>query len=94
MLAKLMVLHRQILFSLATGAMAEAIMIWTFAEQVPSLHRVSSNFWSSMLVSALMLFELLATTLIFFFADFHSIRSCSVYESVREVLKFTVVAAK
>ena len=40
LLAKLLVLHRQILFSLATAAIAEAILMRTSAEQVPSLHRV------------------------------------------------------
>ena len=54
-LAKLMVLHYQILFSLTT---AEAVLMQTSAEQVPSLHRVapkylklvtSSNFWLFML---------------------------------------------
>ena len=42
LLAKLMVLYRQILFSLATAAIAEAILMRTSAEQVPSLHRVPS----------------------------------------------------
>ena len=63
LLAKLMVLHHQILFSLATAAIAEAILMQTSTEQVPSLHRVaprylklvtSSKFWSFMLISALM----------------------------------------
>ena len=64
---KLMVLNRQILFSLAKADTAEAILLQTSAEQVPSLHRAapmylrlvtSSNFWSFMLLSALMLFML------------------------------------
>ena len=38
--AKLMVLHRQILFNLAIAVIAEAILMRTFAEQMPSLHRV------------------------------------------------------
>ena len=63
--AKLMVLHRQILFSLA---IAEAFLTRTSAEKVPSLHRVgprylklvtSSNFWPFMPISAPMLFVLL-----------------------------------
>ena len=41
LLVKLMVLHRQILFSLAIAANAEAILMWTSAEQVPRLHRVA-----------------------------------------------------
>ena len=41
MFAKLMVLPRQILFSLAIAAIAEAILIRNSAEQVPSLHRVA-----------------------------------------------------
>ena len=44
MLAKLMVLHRQILFSLAIAAIAEAILMWTSAEQVSSLHRDAVRF--------------------------------------------------
>ena len=63
--AKLVVLHRQILFSLAIAAITEAILVRISAEQVPSLHMVaprnlkvvkSSNFWPFMLISALMLF--------------------------------------
>ena len=73
LLAKLMVLHRQILFSLATAAIVEAILMQTSAEQVPSLHRVapgylelvtSSNFGLFMLMSALMLFALLVIILL------------------------------
>ena len=41
LLAKLMVLHRQILFSLAIAAIAEAILMRTSAKQVPSLHRIA-----------------------------------------------------
>ena len=41
MLAKLMALHRQILFSLA--AIAEAILMRTSVGQVPSLNRVASQ---------------------------------------------------
>ena len=66
--AKLMVLHRQMLFSLAIAAIAEASLMRTSAEQVSSLHRVaprylklvtSSYFRPFMLISALMLFVLL-----------------------------------
>ena len=55
--AKLIVLLHQILFNLAIVAIAEAILMQIFAEQVPSLHRVaprylklvtSSNFWPFM----------------------------------------------
>ena len=68
LLAKLIVFHRRIPLSLAIAAIAEAILNWTLAEQVPSLHRVapsylklvtSSNFWPFMLISVLMLFVLL-----------------------------------
>ena len=44
LLVKLMVLHRQILFSLATAAIAAAILMQTSAEQVPSLHRVAPRY--------------------------------------------------
>ena len=64
MLAKLMVLHRQILFSLAIDAIAETILKRTSAEHVPFLHRlvprylklvIFSNFWPCMPTSALTL---------------------------------------
>ena len=64
LLAKLMVLYRLILFSLTIAAIAEAILIRTSPEQLPSLHRVApsylklvtfSNFWPLMLKSALMI---------------------------------------
>ena len=66
-LAKLMVLHRQILFNQAIVAIAEAILMRTSAEQMPSLYRVapgylkrvkSSIFRPFMQISALMLFVL------------------------------------
>ena len=70
-----MVLHRQVLFSLAIAAIAEAILMQISPEQVPSLHRVAprylklvtaSNFWLFMLIiSALMLFVLLVMILLF-----------------------------
>ena len=66
-----MVLHCQILFSLA---IAEAILMWISAEQGPCLHKVaprylklvtSSNFWLFMLIPAPMLFMLLVMILLF-----------------------------
>ena len=59
LLAKLMVLHRQILFSLAIAAIADAILKRASAQQGPSLQGVasrylklvtSSNFWPFMLI--------------------------------------------
>ena len=73
LLAKLMVLHGQVLFSLSIAAIAEASLMRT-SEQVPSLQSVapryfklvtSSNFWPFMLISALMLFVLLVMILLF-----------------------------
>ena len=72
LLVKLMQLHLhcQILFSLA---IAEAILMWTCAEQVPSLHRVapryfklvtSSNFWAFMLISVPVLFVLVVVMIL------------------------------
>ena len=43
MFAKLMVSHHQILFSLAIAAIAEAILMQTSAEQVPSLFQYLSK---------------------------------------------------
>ena len=72
--AELMVLHLLIVFSLAIAAIAEVILVWTSAEQVPSLHGVaprylkvvtSSNVWPFMQISALMLFVLLVLLLLF-----------------------------
>ena len=74
LLAKLMVLHRRILFSLTIAAIAEAILMRTSAKQESSLHRVApsyfklitvSNFRPIMLISALMLFVLLVMILLF-----------------------------
>ena len=74
LLAKLIVLHRQILFSLTIATIAEAILIRVSAEQVPSLHRVSPrylklvtcfNLCLAVLISALMLFVLLDMLLLF-----------------------------
>ena len=75
---KLMVLHRQILFSLAIADFAKAILMRTSAEQVPSLHRVAPRY--------LKLAEILAVKanictdvvravrrdLALFYTDFHS----------------------
>ena len=69
-----MVLHHKILFSVAIVAIAEAILMRISAEQVPSLHRVSSrylklvtsfDFWPFMQIPALTLFVLLVTILLF-----------------------------
>ena len=69
-----MVVHRQILFSLVTAAIAQAMLMRTSAPRVPSLHRIvprylklvtSSKFWPFMLISALMLFVLLVMILLF-----------------------------
>ena len=77
LLAKLMVLHRQILFSLAIAAIAEAILMRTSA-----LHRVaprhlkqvtSSNVWPFTLMSAMMLFRAVGHDLAFFFSVLTSI---------------------
>ena len=73
LLAKL-VFHCQVLFNLDIAVTAETILMWTSAEQVPSLHRVAprylklviiSNFWLFILISALMLFVLLVMILLF-----------------------------
>ena len=100
--AKLMVLHRQFLFSLAIAAIAEAILMRTSAEQVPSLHRVaprylklvsSSNFLPFMLISTFMLFVLLVMILLF--SGLTSI-PCAVALSTSlfyAVLTFTIAAA-
>ena len=72
--AKLMMLHCQILFSLAIAAVAEVILIRTSAEQVPFLHRIVprylkrvtfSNFWPFMIMTAQMFFVLLVVILLF-----------------------------
>ena len=75
LLVKLMVLRCQILFSLVIVGIAEAILMQTSAEQVPSLHRVAPMYLK---VTALMLFLLLVMILLFSCADFHSICCCSV----------------
>ena len=54
-----------------------------------------SNFWLFMLIPALMLFVLLVIILLFSVrADFHSICGCSIYESVSEVVKSIIAAAR
>ena len=79
LLAKLMVLHCQILFSLAIAAVAEAILMRTSAEHVPSLHRVaprylklvtSSTVRPFMPISALVLLVLLVMISLFFLLSF------------------------
>ena len=71
LLADLIILHHQILFSLA---IAETILMRISAEQLPSFQRVaprylklviSSNFWPFMLIPALMLFVLSVMFLLF-----------------------------
>ena len=52
LLAKLMVLHRQILFSLAIAAIADAIMMRTSAEQVPSLQKVAAPRYLELVTSS------------------------------------------
>ena len=73
-LVKLMVLHSQILLSLAIDAIAEAIPMRISAEEVSSLYRVapryvklvtSSNVWPLILIYALTSFVLLAIILLF-----------------------------
>ena len=73
LLAKLMVLLCQILFNLATGAIAEAILMQFSAQQVLSLHRVAASYlklvtfssiWPFMLIPAL-IFVLLVMILPF-----------------------------
>ena len=71
MLAKLMVLHHQILFSLAIAAITEAILMQISAEQVPSLHRVASRYLK--LVASSNFWLLLLLIMILLFSDFHSI---------------------
>ena len=73
LLATLMMLHHHILFSLAIAAIAKAILMWTSADQVPSLHHVAAHlklvasFHSRpfMLISVLKLFVLLVMILLF-----------------------------
>ena len=101
LLAKPIVLHRHnnyILLSLATAAIAEAILMRTSAEQMPPLHRVAPSYSklvtssTFMLIFALMSFYAAGRNLALFCADFHSIWLCSVHESIGEVLKFTIAA--
>ena len=67
-----MVFTSQLLF--ISLAIAEAMLMWTWAEQVPSLYRVAPrylklvtcfSFWPCMLISAVMLFMLLVLILLF-----------------------------
>ena len=69
------------------------------AEQMPFLHGIaprylklvtSSNFWGFVLISALMLCALLVVVLL---NSLLTCMPCSVYESVGEVLKFTIAVA-
>ena len=74
LLANLMVLHHQNLFSLNIAATVEVNLMRISAEQLPSFQRVaprylklviSSNFWPFMLIPALMLFVLSVMFLLF-----------------------------
>ena len=74
LLAKLMVLRHQILFSLAIAAIVEAILMRISAEQMPSFQWAApmhltpvnfSHFWPFMLTSAMMLHVLLVMILLF-----------------------------
>ena len=97
-----MVLHHQILSSLAIAANAEAILMQTSAEQVPSLNRVarrylklvvSCDFWSHANIFT-DIFRAVGDDLALFCADFSSMWRCPVYESVSEDLELTIAAAK
>ena len=101
LLVKLKVLFQQILFNLAIATVAEANPKLISAGQVPSLHEVvyrylklvtSSNFWPFVLICPEFL-HAIGHDHALLCADFHSICVCSVYESVCEVLKFTIGAA-
>ena len=89
-----MILHCELLFTLA---FAEAILMRTSAEQLPTLHRVAprhlkvvtSNFWPLMVISALMLFVLLVMILLFSVLTSIQYAGACVCESIGEVLKFT-----
>ena len=79
-----MVLHRQILFSLAIADFAEAILMRTSAEQVPSLHRVAPRYLKLaeiLAVKANICTDVIRSVghdLTLFSADFHSVCRCSV----------------
>ena len=69
-----MVLLCHVPFGLAVAAIAEAMLMWTSAKQVPTLHRfaprylklvTTSKLWLLMLISALVLFALLVMILLF-----------------------------
>ena len=87
LLAKLMVLQRHILRSLNVTVIAEAILMRTSDEQMPSLHRVA--------VHAGICYDAVCAVnheLTLFCADFKSICHCSANESSGEVLKFIIAA--
>ena len=74
LIAKLMVLHGQILVSVAIASIAEAILMRISVKQLSSLQRLAprdlklvtySTFWPFMLISALGLFVLLVMILLF-----------------------------
>ena len=102
LLAKLMVLLRQILFNLAVAAVAEAILVPITSGRMSFLYRVaskylelvtSSNFWPFMLIICTDVARAVGRDLALFCADFHSIRTRSFYESFSKVLNFTIAAA-
>ena len=98
-----MVLLRQIQFNLAIVAIVDAILMWIYAVQVPSLHRdfskvletghlpklpnVHANICTNVVHTVGHNFALVCV-------DFHSTCPCSVYESVGKVLRFIVAAVK
>ena len=102
LLAELIVLHCQILFSLAVAAIANTILDRATAAQVLFLQRVAPQLHETgHLLSLLAVHPSICTDVVraaghelgLFCADFHSICRCSLYESVGEVLKFTIAAA-
>ena len=93
-----MVLHHQILFTLAITTIAQAIPMRASAEHVLSLHRVLEIVHHLYLLAVhanicTNVVRAVGLDLALFCADFHSICRCSVCESVGEVLKFTTDAA-
>ena len=102
LLAELIVLHCQILFSLAVAAIANTILDRATAAQVLFLQRVAPQLHETgHLLSLLAVHPSICTDVVravghdlaLFCADFLSICRCSVYESVDEAFKFTIAAA-
>ena len=93
-----MVLHHQILFTLAITTIAQAIPMRASAEHVLSLHRVLEivHHLYLLVVHANICTNVVRAVghhLALFCADFHSIRRCSVFEFIGEILKPTIPAA-